>query len=162
MIEQHSSFSTTQQKIQKFDDAVWKFVNKSSTFVKNICWIVKVGEVQRNANLIAFVKSFLTSTIIQLQKSASIQPRTNPLKLRTSFNFHNFSGLQGFNFHRAVVSQLSRASTKRASSREAAAARSAAARSTWRFHSGLPGSPDRGGRARWKLSGKLDVRGNEN
>ena len=38
-----------------------------------------------------------------LQKSASIQPRTNPLKLRTSFNFHNFSGLQGFNFHRPVA-----------------------------------------------------------
>ena len=52
--------------------------------------------MQRNVrtlvNLIYLIKSFLTS--IHLQKSASIHPRTSPVKLRKSFNFHNFSSLQ--------------------------------------------------------------------
>ena len=46
-------------------------------FVTKNCWIVDVGEVQRNANLIDLVKSFQTS--IYLQNFASIQPRTSHL-----------------------------------------------------------------------------------
>jgi len=52
------------RKLQKIDGAIWKFVKKSSKFTAKNCWIVQVGEVQRNVthvNLVDLVKSFLTS-----------------------------------------------------------------------------------------------------
>ena len=79
-------------KIAKFQWFCLKFMKMSPTFATKICWIVEVGEVQRNINLVDLAKSFQTS--IYLQKSASIQPRTSYLI------FFNFRSLQGFNFHR--------------------------------------------------------------
>ena len=79
-------------KIAKFQWFCLKFMKMSPKFATKICWIVEVGEVQRNINLVDLAKSFQTS--IYLQKSASIQPRTSYLI------FFNFPSLQGFNFHR--------------------------------------------------------------
>ena len=79
-------------KIAKFQWFCLKFMKMSPKFATKICWIVEVGEVQRNINLVDLAKSFQTS--IYLQKSASIQPRTSHLI------FFNFPSLQGFNFHR--------------------------------------------------------------
>ena len=48
-------------KIAKFWRCYLKVRETSPKFVTKICWIVDVGEVQRNANLIDLVKSFQTS-----------------------------------------------------------------------------------------------------
>ncbi len=64
-------------KIAKFQWFCLKFMKMSPKFATKICWIVEVGEVQRNINLVDLAKSFQTS--IYLQKSASIQPRTSHL-----------------------------------------------------------------------------------
>ena len=64
-------------KIAKCWRCYLKVCENSPKFVAKICWIVDVGEVQRNANLIDLVKSFQTS--IYLQNLASIQPRTSHL-----------------------------------------------------------------------------------
>ena len=76
--------------------------------------------MQRTVNCVDLVNSFLTSISIYLQESASIQPSIPPVPSvfedspvyqpasqpaeHEPFHVHNFSSLQGFNFHRAVVS----------------------------------------------------------
>ena len=58
--------------------------------------------MQRNSQLIYFVKSFLTSSdFCNLVAKLGFDTAENE-----PFNFHNFSSLQGFDFHRAVVSLI--------------------------------------------------------
>ena len=75
-----------------------KICEKIQKFVTKMCWIVEVGEVQRNVNLVDLVKSLLTSIYYWVAKIGFDTAENEP------FNFHNFSSLQGFNFHWAVVS----------------------------------------------------------
>ena len=103
-----SSFSTNRHSNWIFQkksigDVSWKLWISNQNCWRKFAEYVEVGEMQRNVNLIDLVKSFPTS--ISLQKAASIQPRTSPLKFRKSLSFHNFSSqaLQKFNFHRPAV-----------------------------------------------------------
>ena len=54
--------------------------------------------MQRNVNLIDLVKSFLTRIYYFVAKIGFDTAENEP------FHFHNLSNLQGFDFHRAVVS----------------------------------------------------------
>ena len=54
--------------------------------------------MQKHVNRVDLVKSFQTSIYYLVANSGFDTAEDEP------FNFHNFSSLQGFNFHRAVVS----------------------------------------------------------
>ena len=80
--------------------------------------------MQRNAkdackrthvNLVDLVKSFLSSIYYLVAKIGFDTAENEP------FKFHNFSSLQGFHFHRAVVSKArAKQAAKKASPRSAA------------------------------------------
>ena len=56
-----------------------------------------VDRVRSFSNRIPIPASIYYLDLFSCKKSASIQPRTS------RFEFHNFSSLQGFDFHRAVI-----------------------------------------------------------
>ena len=60
--------------------------------------------MQRNVDLIDLVKSFLTNIPILTSIYYLIANIGFDTAENEPFNFHNFSSLRGFNFHRAVVS----------------------------------------------------------
>ena len=70
-----------------------------------LCLNFEFGAVRQFANLVDLVKSFLTSIYYLFAKIGFDTAENEP------FNFHKFSSLQGFNFHRGVVSSAARSPT---------------------------------------------------